>query len=40
VHALVQQLRRLSFAKILLQDWTMGQRRASHGPQCPSYSLC
>jgi DNA-binding MltR family transcriptional regulator len=30
----------LSFAKIVLQDWTMGQRRASHGPQCPSHSLC
>src|SRR2546428_8164323 len=30
----------LSFAKIVLQDWTTGQRRASHGPQCPSHSLC
>src|SRR5438876_8865974 len=31
---------RLSFAKIVLQDWTMGQLHASHGPQCPSHSLC
>ena len=30
----------LSFAKIILEDWTMGQRHASHGSQCPSHSLC
>src|SRR5438128_9953722 len=30
----------LSFAKTRSRDWTMGERRARHGEQCLSYSLC
>src|SRR5712664_1234258 len=37
--ALLRRSSKLSFAKFL-QDWTMGQRHASHGPQCSSHSLC
>ena len=40
IWALSSTWSRLSFAKTRSREWTMGEWRASHGEQCPSYSPC